>query len=113
MAIILALAVALVMYGGYLNYNDSNQIANRMEERAIQLACAKVEKKFLKPMLQVETLKLYSDNMTDATALTDGRITQIFVKKNDYVQKGDIILFKASQFLENQYLIYVNYLKKS
>ena len=92
MAIILALAVALVMYGGYLNYNDSNQIANRMEERAIQLACAKVEKKFLKPMLQVETLKLYSDNMTDATALTDGRITQIFVKKNDYVQKGDIIL---------------------
>ena len=43
MAIILFLSVMLVAYGGYLNYNDSNQIANRMEERALQLTGAKVE----------------------------------------------------------------------
>jgi RND family efflux transporter MFP subunit len=30
--------------------------------------------------------------MTDATALIDGRITQIFVAKNSFVRKGDVIM---------------------
>ena len=92
MAIILFLSVMLVVYGGYLNYNDSNQIANRMEERALQLTGAKVESRFLNPAVEVDTLKLYSDNMTDAVALTEGRITQIMVAKNNYVHKGDVIM---------------------
>ena len=92
MAIILILSVMLVAYGGYLNYNDSNQIANRMEERALQLTGAKVESRFLNPAVEVDTLKLYSDNMTDAVALTEGRITQIMVAKNNYVHKGDVIM---------------------
>ncbi|MBR2179719.1 MAG: hypothetical protein IJ862_04915, partial [Selenomonadaceae bacterium] len=92
MAIILFLSVMLVAYGGYLNYNDSNQIANRMEERALQLTGAKVESRFLSPTVEVDTLKLYSDNMTDAVALTEGRITQIMVAKNNYVHKGDVIM---------------------
>ena len=70
MAIILFLSVMLVVYGGYLNYNDSNQIANRMEERALQLTGAKVKNKYLMPQVEIDTLKLYSDNMTDAVALT-------------------------------------------
>ena len=92
MAIILFLAITLVVYGGYLNYNDSNQIANRMENRALQLTGAKVEKRYLSQIVPLDTMKLYSDNMTDATALIDGRITQIFVTKNDFVHKGDVIM---------------------
>jgi len=90
--IILILAGGLVAYGGYLNYSDSNQIANRMEERALQLTGAKVTRRNLSPTVNIDTLKLYSENMTDATALTDGRITQIFVTKNDYVHKGEVIM---------------------
>lgn len=90
--IILILSGALVAYGGYLNYSDSNQIANRMEERALQLTGAKATKRNLNAIVNIDTLKLYSENMTDATALTDGRITQIFVTKNDYVHKGDVIM---------------------
>ena len=89
--VILMLAVSLVAYGGYLNYTDSNQIANRMEERAIQLTGAKVESRELKPIVDVETLKLYSESMTDAVALTEGRIQQIMVAKNGYVHKGEVI----------------------
>ena len=89
--IILILAVSVVLYGGYLNYTDSKQIAVRMEERAIQLTGAKVENRNLNPIVPLDTVKLYSENMTDATALIDGRITQIFVTKNSDVRKGDII----------------------
>lgn len=91
-AIILILAVSIVLYGGYLNYTDANQIANRMEERAIQLTGARVESRTLSPIVPLDTVKLYSENMTDATALIDGRITQIFVTKNSFVRKGDVII---------------------
>lgn len=90
--IILVLAGSIVAYGGYLNYTDSNQIANRMSERAIQLTGAKVENRNLNPIVPLHTVKLYSENMTDATALIDGRITQIFVAKNSFVRKGDVIM---------------------
>ena len=90
--IILILAVALVAYGGYLNYTDSNQIANRMENRLLQLTGALVEERFLNPVVDIDALKLYSNDMTDAVALTEGRITQIFVAKNNYVHKGDVIM---------------------
>ena len=92
MAIILFLSVILVAYGGYLNYSDAKQIANRMEERALQLTGAKARLRYLSSVFEVETLKLYSDTMTDAVALTDGRITKIMVSKNDYVNKGDVIM---------------------
>ncbi len=91
-AIILTLAVSIVLYGGYLNYTDANQIATRMEERAIQLTGAKVENRNLNPVVPLNTVKLYSESMTDATALIDGRITQIFVTKNSFVRKGEVIM---------------------
>ena len=92
MAIIIILAVSLVAYGGWLNYRDENQIANRMEERSIELTCGRAEKKFLNPVVNFESIKLYSENMTDAPALIDGRITQIFVTKNQRVFKGEEIM---------------------
>lgn len=90
--IILMLSIALVAYGIFLNYNDNNQIANRMEERALQLTGAEVKKRYLNSIFPLDTVKLYSENMTDATALIDGRITQIFVTKNSFVRKGEVIM---------------------
>lgn len=90
--IIVMLSMVLVAYGGWLNYNDENQIANRMEERALQLSGAKAEIRNLTPTVELSTVKLYSENMTDAPALIDGRITKIFVTKNNYVRAGDVIM---------------------
>lgn len=86
------LAISIVFYGGYLNYTNRNQIAVRMEERTIQLTGAKVQRRNLSPIVPLDTVKLYSENMTDATAFIDGRITQIFVAKNSFVLKGDVII---------------------
>ncbi len=92
MAIILILSVSLVAYGGWLNYRDENQIANRMEARSIELTCGRATKKFLNPVVDLESIKLYSENMTDAPALIDGRITEIFVTKNQNVFKGEELM---------------------
>ena len=63
-----------------------------MEERALQLSGAKAEKRNLSPTVELSTVKFYSENMTDAPALIDGRIKQIFVMKNDYVRAGYVIM---------------------
>ncbi|MBR3457432.1 MAG: hypothetical protein IKH16_04670, partial [Selenomonadaceae bacterium] len=53
--VILALALALVGYGAWLNYSDENQIARRMEERALQLTGTRVQMRELRPELFMDT----------------------------------------------------------
>ncbi len=90
--VILVLAVALVGYGAWLNFSDENQIARRMEERALQITGAKAQKRELRPSLALDTVRLYSDKITDAVALTDGRIVRWAVAKNSPVRAGDLLL---------------------
>ncbi len=88
LGIILVLIIALVAYGTYLNQRGENQIAERMSNQTIPLRGAKVQMRQLKPRLALDTLNLYSNKMTDAVALLDGRITSIDVRKNDRVVQG-------------------------
>ncbi len=90
--IILVLALALVGYGAWLNYSDENQIARRMEESALQITGAKAKKRELRPLLSFDTVRLYSEKMADAVALTDGRIIRWAVTKNSSVRAGDLLL---------------------
>ena len=92
LAAILVLAIALVGYGTWLNVSDENQIARRMDERALTLTGAKVQKRSLHPTIEMDAVRLYSENMADAVALIDGRIIEWYVKKNSAVQKGDTLL---------------------
>lgn len=89
--LILLVSVALVGYGAYLNYSDENQITKRMAERSIHLTAAKAKTENLKSTLELNTLRLYSEEMTDATALIDGRLTAWHVEKNSRVQKGAVL----------------------
>ncbi len=91
-AVILALALALVGYGAWLNFSDENQIAKRMEERALQITGARVQTRELRPFLSLDTVRLYSEKMADAVALTDGRIIRWAVTKNTPVHTGDLLL---------------------
>ena len=92
LATIFILAIALVGYGTWLNVSDENQIARRMDERALTLTGAKAKIRSLHPTIELDAVRLYSENMADAVALIDGRIIEWYVKKNSAVQKGDTLL---------------------
>ncbi len=92
LATIFVLAVSLVAYGTWLNVSDENQIARRMDERALTLTGAKVEKRLLHSTVEMDAVRLYSENVADAVALIDGRIIEWYVKKNSSVKKGDTLL---------------------
>ena len=91
-AVILALAVALVAYGTWLNVSDEKQIARRMDERVLTLTGARAEKRRIKPTVAMDSVRLYSENMADAMALVNGRIVEMFVTKNSAVHKGDVLM---------------------
>ncbi len=91
-AVILALAVALVAYGTWLNVSDEKQIARRMDERVLMLTGARAQRRSLRPVVNMDALRLYSENMADAVALVDGRIIEMYVRKNSVVRKGDLLM---------------------
>ncbi|WP_027407093.1 efflux RND transporter periplasmic adaptor subunit [Anaerovibrio sp. RM50] len=91
-AVIMILALGLVGYGAWLNYSDENQIANRMDNRVLQLSTSKAEYRDIHPKVSLPSVRFSSNNMADAIALTDGRITNWLVEKNTPVHKGDVLL---------------------
>lgn len=91
LVLILMFAVAMIGYGTWLNKKGENQITERMENRTIPLQGAKVQVRDIKPEIMLETINLNSDEMADAVALIDGRIENIFVRKNSTVRRGDVI----------------------
>lgn len=91
LVIILLFAVAMIAYGAWLNKSGENQIAERMENRTIPLQGEKAQVREIKPTFVLETINLYSEEMADAVALTDGRIEEVFVAKNSDVRRGQVI----------------------
>ena len=81
LVIVLLLSVAIIAYSTWLNHQGEFQIAKRMEERTLQLKGAKAELRTLHPKIVLDTINLTSDEMTDAIALLDGRIAEIYVEK--------------------------------
>ncbi len=88
LVLVLVCAVGLIAYGMYLNRTGETRITERMENRAIPLQGAKVKFRSIQPTFVLETINFYSDEMADAVALIDGRLTEVFVNKNSWVSKG-------------------------
>ena len=88
LALVLVCAVALIAYGMYLNRAGELKIAERMESRAIPLQGEQVRLRNLQPTFILDTVNLYSEEMTDAVALIDGRLNETYVAKNDKVRQG-------------------------
>ena len=97
-ALILSMAVVIVGWGAWLNYSDEDQIARRMVSRSVELTAAKAARRQLTPTVLLDAIRFSSDSMTDAMALTEGRIVHWNVEKNDEVRQGDVL---ASMVNEN------------
>ncbi len=88
---ILICAMALVGYGTYLNKAGENQITERMESRRIPLQGDIAKFRSIRPVLTLDTVNLYSEEMADAVALIDGRLESAYVTKNSNVREGQVI----------------------
>ena len=97
--LIVCFSIALVGYGAYINYSDENQIAMRMDERKLNVSGAVAKVRDLQAVIEFDAVRLYSDSMADAMALTDGRITTWYAAKNTTVKKGDILLTMSNDQL--------------
>lgn len=91
LAVGILLVIGLITYGAYLNKAGEQQISKRIENHRIPVRVAKVERRDISANIRFPTLKLYSDKMVDAVAMSGGRIKEIFVKKNDFVQEGQVL----------------------
>jgi RND family efflux transporter MFP subunit len=92
MVLIIFMALAIVAWGAWLNYSDENQIANRMDNRSVEVTAAKAARREFAPTISLDAVRFVSDNMTDAVALTDGRILNWQVEKNEKVSKGQSLV---------------------
>ena len=98
-AIILSLSFILVGYGAWLNYSDEDQIARSMDSRRVELSAARVMKRDFLPIFRLDAVRFSSDNMTDAVALTDGRIVRWHVGKNTNVTKDQLLVTMSNENL--------------
>lgn len=91
LVIIAILVTAIISYGAYLNKAGESQIATRMSERSVPLQGSRAQMRDIKPRVVLDTVNLYSNEMTDAIALIDGRIDSVNIRKNDYVNTGQVL----------------------
>ena len=91
LVLVLMCAVALIAYGMYLNRAGESKIAERMENRSIPLQGEKAKFRSINPTFVLDTINFYSDEMADAVALIEGRVTEIFVDKNSKVAEGQLL----------------------
>lgn len=90
--IIAVFIATLLGYGVYLNQRGENQITELIEKNRLPLVGAVAKVRTLSPTLDIELINLYSDDMTDVVALTEGRIVNEYVEKNSHVKPGSVIL---------------------
>ena len=88
---VVILIVSLLSYGIYLNEKSESQIALRMSERRLPLHGAKVTARNIYPVIKMDFINFYSNEMVDVTALIDGKINNFFVERNTFVHAGDSV----------------------
>lgn len=88
---VIALSVALIAYGFYLNIKSENNIAKMMEERANSLTVAEVAYRMLAPQYSYDNINLFSKTMTDVVTRVEGRVTDVYVQKGQQVKRGQLL----------------------
>lgn len=88
---VLALSLTIMLYGAWLNDRGEFQIARRMSEQRMELQGAKASVRAIRPNIKLKAVNFFSKDMTDAVALTEGRIVECVAPRGSHVKKGDTI----------------------
>ncbi len=91
LGVVLGIVVVVISYGAYLNQAGESNIKSRTADKKLTLHGARAKVQDIKMRLALDTVHLYSNEMTDAVALVDGRISAVEVHKNDHVKQGQIL----------------------
>ncbi len=91
MALVIVLAVSLIGYAVFVNYEGERIISDRMSKQAITVQAAKASYKVLHPSYDVENAHMEATSATDVITKVDGVITSDILHKNKKVQKGDLL----------------------
>lgn len=89
--LIFIFAAAFIAYGIHLNQSGEKQIALRMAERTVPLQGTLAKHRNIFPVFELDTINLTSEEISDAVALIDGRITAANVQKNSNVHYGQTL----------------------
>jgi len=92
MTVIVVVILCLLGYGVYLNQRSENIITERMSDRRLPLKGAKAQVRNLHPLVKMDLINLYSNQITDVVSLIEGQVVREFVQPNSYVEVGTPIL---------------------
>lgn len=87
----------LLIYGVYLNRRSEDQITDRMAGNRLLLQGTPAKLMELYPHVELSLININSSEMTDVTALIDGRIVQELVSKNSHVEPGTPIITLSNE----------------
>ena len=99
MGIIILVSIMLIGYGAYLNKSSESKIADRMEDRALEVQAAKAVTRKLSPSVKLSRANMTSDDMADAVALINGKINSVPKKRHQMVQQGEVVMTLVNEEL--------------
>ncbi len=97
MAMVIVLAVSLIGYGIFVNYEGERIIADRMSKQAITVQAAKVGYQELHPSYDVENASMQATKAADVITRVDGVITSDILHKNKPVKQGELLAVLSNE----------------
>lgn len=97
LVMVFLLAVLGIVYGVYLNRTDEQNIASRLDKRALMLTGVKVQRRPIAAVLTSDVATLYTDHMTDIACRVDGVVEEVFVSQGQTVTKGTELMYIANE----------------
>lgn len=91
MALVIVLAVSLIGYGIFVNYEGERIISDRMSKQAITVQAAKAAYRDIHPSYEIENASMQATNAADVITRVDGVITSNILHKNKVVKKGELV----------------------
>ena len=89
--LVILIAAGFVVAGLYINRVSESNMTKLIETRVIQLAGERAAVRALDPELLCAAVDLYSEKMNDVVARINGTMTKTYVKRGDFVRKGQLL----------------------
>lgn len=91
MALVIVLAISLIGYGIFVNYEGESVIMDRMNNRAIVVSGAQAQQRSINAQYEFEQATMGSRQSADVIAKVDGVISNLRIHKNMPLAAGDVV----------------------